>query len=77
MLILLILLFYISFMFFKVVLTLQILWINFVAVYVWLFQTQGYMSLLNLMEERDQERPDPLWMEMFWAIKAADEKIWG
>lgn len=32
---------------------------------------QGYISLLNPVEETDQERPDPLWMEMFSAITPA------
>lgn len=60
-------------MFFNVVLTFWILWINFVTVSVWLLQMQGYISLLNLVEE-DQGIPDPLWMEASWAIKPADKR---
>lgn len=72
MLILAILLFYTSFMLFNVVLTFWMLWINCITVSVLLLQMQSCISL-DLVEERDWKRPDPLWKEMFWAIKPADK----
>lgn len=74
MLILVILLFYTSFVLFNVVLTFWTLWMNFVTVPVWLLQMQGCISFLNLVGERDQRKPDPLQMEMFWSIKPGKKK---
>lgn len=47
---------------------------NFVTVPGWLLQMQGCISFLTPVGERDQKEPDPLQVEMFWAIKPAKRK---